>query len=334
MAMPKSVSASVTGSNVGTHRIDPQLVGETNEVKVCINDIQTLALLDTGSCVSVISESFHKNQLVNIEIQPLNTLLKIECADGKELPYIGYIEIDLKIDEGLPRSTLKHCLFLVSPDTHYSSRVPVIIGTNILQEYLTECKQNFGDTFLQKAKLHTPWYLSLRTMVIREKDLKKNKNKIALIRCAVPHKVLLKPNECLELNGYIDRTVNYPDTTALLHESEHSNLPLYVDVTPAVVNVKSDQKHVIVTLSNLTTNTVVISPKAILCELQPVTVTKEENCTLNTEHEEIIDTLNIDEHRILSTEQREKLKHLLRTHKDIFSTSETDIGVCNKIKHG
>ncbi|KAH3724575.1 hypothetical protein DPMN_050395 [Dreissena polymorpha] len=162
-------------------------------------------------------------------------------------------------------------------------------------------------------------------MVIREKDLKKNKDGIAIIRCAVPNKVLIKQNGCLELNGYIDRTVNYPDITALLQESEHSNVPSYVDVTPAVVNVKSDQTNVIVTLSNLTTNTVVILPKAILCERQPVTVTKEENCTLSTEHEKIIDKLNIDEHRISSTEQREKLKDLLRTHKDILSTSENDI---------
>lgn len=172
VCMPKSVSASVTGSNTGTNNIDPRLVGETNEAHILVNDIQTTALLDTGSCVSVISESFVKKELKSIEIQPLNNILKIECADGQELPYIGYVEIDLRINKGLPQSTLKHCLFLVSPDTNYSKRVPVIIGTNILHEFLTECKSNFGETFLQKANLFTPWYLSFRTMAIREKVLK------------------------------------------------------------------------------------------------------------------------------------------------------------------
>ncbi|KAH3864868.1 hypothetical protein DPMN_027899 [Dreissena polymorpha] len=146
-------------------------------------------------------------------------------------------------------------------------------------------------------------------MVIRDKYLKQNKDNIAIIRCPVPHKGFFKPNECLELNGYMDLTVNYPDTTALLQGSEHSNLPSYVDVTPAVVNVKSGQTNVIVTLSNLTTDAAVISPKAILCEMQPVTVTKQEHCNLNTEHEKIIDKIEHDEHIILSTKQRQKLKH-------------------------
>ena len=43
--------------------------------------------------------------------------------------------------------------------------------------------------------------------------------------------------------------------------------------------------------------------------------------------------LNIDEHGILSKEQKDQLKNLLRTHKDTFSSSDTDIGLCNTIKH-
>ena len=163
------MSASATWSNRSTKNTDPKLVGETNEVNINIKNIPTTALLDTGSCVSVISNSFYTEHLSNIEILPINQILKIECADGQQLPYLGYIETELFIERGLPKSESQQCLFLIVPDTNYSSKIPVIIGTNILNELLDECKTNFGDQFLSKANLHTPWYLSFRTIVVREK---------------------------------------------------------------------------------------------------------------------------------------------------------------------
>lgn len=47
----------------------------------------------------------------------------------------------------------------------------------------------------------------------------------------------------------------------------------------------------------------------------------------------IINELNIDGNHILDDDQIKQLKELLTRHKDIFSTSDTDIGLCNKVKH-
>jgi len=67
-----------------------------------------------------------------------------------------------------------------------------------------------------------------------------------------------------------------------------------------------------VTLSNLTTNTAVITPKLILCELQPVEVTEDVFEKLQEENQnDLIDTLSIDEENLPKTEQREQLKDLL-----------------------
>lgn len=46
-----------------------------------------------------------------------------------------------------------------------------------------------------------------------------------------------------------------------------------------------------------------------------------------------MDKLDIDRGNILDSNQREKLKDLMMKHKDIFSTGDTDIGKCNKVKH-
>ena len=41
----------------------------------------------------------------------------------------------------------------------------------------------------------------------------------------------------------------------------------------------------------------------------------------------------MNEYEILNVDQKDKLKEFLLKHKDIFSTSDTDIGQCNKVKH-
>ncbi len=157
----------------------PKLAGEINEATVQLNGINTRALLDTGSCVSLISKGFYDNNLSNMEIKPLAKILNIECADGNSLPYLGYIEGDLTVLEGMPPSQPVSYIFLVTPDTAYSAQTPVLIGMNVLEELLTDCKATHGDRYLQVAKLTTPWYLAFRTITVREKELKRNKDRVA-----------------------------------------------------------------------------------------------------------------------------------------------------------
>ena len=90
-----------------------------------------------------------------------------------------------------------------------------------------------------------------------------------------------------------------------------------------------------VNLSNLTTNPIVIQPRAILCELQQVTVAEEvfDKIKDTDLHEEVLDNLNINEAGVLDIDQRNELVNLLKKQREIFSVSDTDIGICNKIKH-
>jgi len=335
--LSKLLSAPVVESDESTKsRIDSNLVGDINEVNVIIGEKSAKALLDTGSVVSLVTETFYKNNLSDIEIKPVGDILNIECADGENLPYKGYIATDIRVESGLPNSNTMKCLFLVTPDTSYSSRTPFVLGTNILNEFMDNCKSQFGDQFLQKAKLHTPWYLSFRSIAIRQKELQRNNNRIAIVRCAATSKITLKPNQSIEVIGVTDREANYPKSTAILQESSASQLHPSIDVTPAVIEYSNRKgTEVTVNLSNLTTAPVTIAPRSIICEIQPAMVVEEvfDKIEGKTKQEEVIEGLNIDEANLLDHDQKEKIVNLLKKHKSIFSTSDTDIGVCNIIKH-
>ena len=240
-----------------------------------------------------------------------------------------------KIPYGVPRSQEKRCLLLVVPETVYSKRTPIILGTNILQEYMGDCKQEFGQQFLQKAKLYTSWYLSFRAITVREKEMKKMNNRIALVRSAEKEKIILRPNESKEIKAYTDKELNHPSTLAITHEIEDSSIPSYVDITPTLVQFeKGKRRELGVTLLNLTTMTVTISPKACLCQLQPVTIAEEipEGVKKATQPD-IVKLLTIDKNNLLTTEEKQLLKDLLTKHGDIFSSSDDDIGHCDMIKH-
>lgn len=330
----------IKGSNQDISTEDPKLVGQSNETNILINDVRTTALLDTGSCVSVLSESFYEQHLKEMtHIRPLQEIIYIECADGQRLPYLGYIEVDLMIENGFPMSQKQTCLFLVAPDTKYSATTPVILGTNILSELLQECRNNAGEQFLQKANLHVPWYLCFRTMVLREKNLKQSNNRIAIVRSAQSHKVTLGPNKTVTITASTDREADHPETLALLEESKDASIPAYIDVMPGVVQFNCNRRNTFnVTLTNLTNNTAVISPREVLCELQPVQVTEEvilriEEEELEKKRTQIVEELLIDEDNILTLDQLRQVKDLMMKHKDIFSTSDTDIGLCSSIKH-
>lgn len=332
------MSASALGSSRSTEQ-DPRLFGETNEIKITLNNIEIDALLDTGSCVSLVSKSCYEQKFSNIPIQPLQDIINIECADGGNLPYEGYIELELEVEQGLPAAKSHHCLFLVSPDTKFSAQTPVILGTNILDEVINECKQELGENYLQKTQkkgISSAWYLAFRTIAVRNRELKKNKDRIAVLRSAQAERIILKPNESVDITTFTDKEINYPDTSAIIHESEESKLPEYLDITPGVVQYKyGKNSEIVVNVSNLTIHTICIPPKAIVCELQPVKVDHESMKKFQEElqKDDVLGQIHIDTENKLTVEQRHEINKLLEKHKHIFSTSDTDIGQCDRIKH-
>ena len=174
----------------------PNIAGKATETKVYIESLETTALLDTGSCISSIGQSFYENNLGHLPLLPVKDILNVECADGQKLPYSGYINASMT-SSGISQCSEQFCIFLVVPDTNYNLRVPVLIGTNILHEIEKDCKLQHGDQYLQRANLTTPWYLSLRCLSIRQRELKKNKNRIAIVRSAETKRLTIGPNQSI-----------------------------------------------------------------------------------------------------------------------------------------
>lgn len=294
------------------------IVGSSNEVEVKIGSVITTALLDTGSCVRIVSKSFYESNFQNVELLPIDGILKLECADGNFMSYLGYIQAEVQ-SIGIPTDHVQDCILLVVPDTDYHNKVPVLLGTNVLAEFLKTCKQTLGENFLQNAALHTCWCLAFRCMVIRGRELKKYKNRLAIVRSAESKNITIPSNSTVTIQGVTSKELEYQPTCAMFTETEDSVIPGDFDITPAVITYTYGKNGLVeVQISNVTTSTLIIPPRAILCELQPVSVDMTYQLSKSEEpSESVLNKVSVETDGISETE-KQSIYDLLQKHEDIF----------------
>ena len=265
-------------------------MGKPTETLVYIGGLLTPVLLDTGSTVTTISENYYREHLTT-PLHKLETLLDIECADGQQLPYLGYTEIEIQ----LPGQEQKNqCITLVTPNSRYNHHVPVLLGTNALTTVLESMKGKYGDRFLQNSKITTSWYLSLRCIILREKELKKNNNRLAIVKNAEVKKIIVPPNSTVMILRYVDKEIPYQTTPAMLHSSPLAKDFEDFDVEPSLITYQHKQHgHINVRLSNTTTRTISIPPKAVVCEIQPVILEEQPEIPTESETTKIMNQIKI-----------------------------------------
>ena len=130
--MNASVAGKTRGSNKQTaliKRHHNRLTGKRNENELIVNNVKTKRLIDTGSEISTISETFWKSISPRPEIH-VTEELEIKCANGRTLPYHTFVELTI----GVPslKGVQVSSLFLVAPVTEYNKEVPFIVGTNVI----------------------------------------------------------------------------------------------------------------------------------------------------------------------------------------------------------
>lgn len=109
------------------------LVGTKSTACVNIKGEEVNCLLDTGSQVTTIPQSFYKQHLSEQEIKPLFNLLEVEGAAGQSVPYLGYVELAVTFPkEFVGASVDVNTLALVVPDFETITEPLVLIGTNTL----------------------------------------------------------------------------------------------------------------------------------------------------------------------------------------------------------
>ena len=180
--------------------------------------------------------------------------------------------------------------------------------------------------------LHSPYYMAFRCITLRDNELQKQQNRLALVKSAELGPVTVPANTEVTIKGYMDKTLPHPKTVSMLHPTNNSVVPTDMDITPAITIYDHTQRDTIpVVISNISTMTVTIPPRALLCELQPVQVTQE-HMEQDTNDFDLFKEINLPDDTLEPKDIRLG-KTLIHQYRDIFSTSDTDIGYTSLVKH-
>lgn len=123
--------------NGSTPSLLERMVGSSNEGDIVICGVKTIGLIDSGSMITSVSESFYDSLQPQPVLHDISDFgLSVIGADGNQLPYKGYIEAEVSVP-CLENNTFIIPLLVVA-NTDYNRKVPAIIGTNVIRL----CKQS------------------------------------------------------------------------------------------------------------------------------------------------------------------------------------------------
>ena len=127
-------------------------VGRCPEAVLRLGNAEVRCLLDTGAQVSTITESFYKRFLEEDgnDLVDVSTYIKISGAGGLEIPYLGYIELDMTT---LGRHFPQMGFLIVKDPTNpemlaRKQGVPGVIVSNVFQFVKERLAQELGTDFL------------------------------------------------------------------------------------------------------------------------------------------------------------------------------------------
>lgn len=341
VVMSQTTRGGVTGSSKETpdrSMILERAVGECKIVEMKLQGVTVPCLLDTGSQVSTISESFFKEHLAEKgeNIQSAFEWLQLTAANGLDLPYVGYVEVEVET-MGL---TIPKRGFLIVKDAALSSSVPGLIGMNVVKKCRELVNAEF-DTTMQ-CGLDSNWreaFHRLHAVTVTDR--------LAFTRVAGKELVHVPASSAVTVMARGLRNVS-SDSPPLLLEPVSSPLPGGLIVVPTLV---SSGNHLFpVRVMNLSDEDVWLRPRTRLgvlthidsveseeqykVQFQRISATTEQ-VSIDQRHDATTDVQSIiDKLTVGGTpEQKSQLSVLLEKYSFVFATEDEDLGYADKVQH-
>lgn len=220
-------------------RVDAGIRGECPVTEVELAGKKVKALIDTGSEISTITDSFFRKNLSEQKLGPCS--LKVVAANGLEVPYVGVVDLELRMYGKNCRAS-----FLVTKGC--GGQHDVLVGMNVLKSYSSTGHQGSGPPRWLQAILRSMSTVMSSPAVARvqfDAYLPASSMKAVQISSPSVHQRLLA-----EPIG------------------QQNTVPQGMFVVPTLVD--SDPAHRYVRVMNLTDSSVTLRAGSVIASLMPV----------------------------------------------------------------
>lgn len=346
-------------------------VGKCPEVEVEVGGVKARTLLDTGSQVSTISESFFRQHLLgrNEDLSPTAGWLKLTAANSLPIPYIGYIEMDVQA-LGL---TIPECGFLVVKDLApgqsgqesqgtvsdqskadggeglcgneghpgVGESPPIIIGMNVIRRCRELAMAGFDSVL--GGELNSVWREAFQRVQTCEIP-----GKTSVARLAGRDTVRIPAGSLYTVYARGPRRGPGDQTLRILEHSTNSVLPSGLILIPTLV--EPDTPVFPVQVANFSPEDLWVTPRTRLGVLSEVTriedTTRVQFNRISADHEEV--SMEREEAVVSdpalpslierlniggSPDEQARIAALLTQYTDVFALQDEDLGYTDKVKH-
>lgn len=331
---------------------DPsRLIGDCPKVEINMGGVMVPCLLDTGSMVTTIRESFFDKHFKPQGVGLLKRCrwLRLKAANGLKIPYKGYMELDVVV----LGKTLARMGVLVVEDPQdelteqQQQAVPGLLGMNIIRCCYHLLFEQFGPSLLESPVLQAAGKEWKETLVqcqcIEAANAQGYLGKAKVHGRAV--RVPAGSLKWIRTSCPCTATITLP--SVLLEPLATGNhLPAGILVSPALLAVH--QGSVEIPVVNVGTEDVWLQPHTQLGELHVVDPLQSEGSVLIEEtddHHTIAVVQQVTAESApssdlsslswpnLSSEQIKQGVELLQKHSTVFSQGEGDLGCTTLVEH-
>ncbi|KAK7884084.1 hypothetical protein WMY93_027207 [Mugilogobius chulae] len=309
------------------------LIGPPSVEPLKVNGHLCDALLDSGSRVSIIFESWYRKYLSSTPIYPV-TKLDIWGLSDSSYPYLGYVVVDMEFPKkvtGAP--TTMSVLALICPDPPGPDQTPVIIGTNAKASLSKRLSQLCTDTSGVPAhafgiQSFCPSSETSNPIATQEED-----DGVGFVKWEGPGSLTLSAGSSLKANCTVVLDQPLPKEILMVEASTNSPLPAEVFVQPMVIPSSAiEQSQCTVLIQNESLKNVTLPVGTIigrLCIADVVT-----SLPSHESESRAFDTsqINFGESPVPET-WKARLCQKLAERATVFSFDELDVGLAKGVEH-
>ena len=346
------MSQAVKGSNTGSSPTTPshnevlrKAVGKCPIVPIKINGVEVPALIDTGSEVSTITQSFFDKNFSKQELLSTSDWLTLKAANGLDIPYAGYFEAKVecagRVIDG------RGILVINDPvDVDAQQRkaaVPALLGMNVLGKCRELFQGDLGHAHVNQVS--AIWRQILQDTALEDTSLRGFAKVAGKEDVRVPAGSLCT----VKATGY--RGCSKPGEDPLvLVEALKEPMPGQLCLVSTLSKV--EHNYFFVRIANLSTDDVYLKPATrvgVLHAVKAVHSNQEvefvgdvsgNNC-VTVKCKEVTSEASGDNASLAvdlsgidcSESEREQLAALLKKHANLFARDEDDLGYTDRVKH-
>ena len=319
-------------------RLPKRLVGIKSTAQVTVRGEEVNCLLDSGSQVTTVPESFYKQHLSEQKIKPIHDLLEVEGANGQLVPYFGYIEMTITFPKdfvGVPIDV--NTLALVVPDTSQSL---MLIGTNTLDVLF----DIYSETDLtNRQPLPHGYKVVFKVIELRRKQASNNHQGVVKMQGKTPQ--VIPAGETVVAEGVALVTGLQDEKSVVIEYPSSSPLPGGLLVKSGLVDFPQLRPHKLpVVISNESDHDIVIPAKCTIAEVSAyqTIILKEHSIAKQSESlQRPPETQSSQEPTLnfnfadspVPLEWKRRITQQLNNMADVFAHHDQDFGRTDQVRH-